>query len=80
MNTEPRLHSSYIWEVFMARLQKPHPGIRIDKIPAKGAVGLVFVLGVIAMTLVALPQARWFLALAIPAGVIVALVLYLMRR
>ena len=55
-----------------------HPGIRIDKIPVKGPIGLVFALGVLAMILLALPEARWFLAL--PTGVVIGIILRLTHR
>jgi len=64
----------------MRSVLDPHPGIRIDKIPAKGGVGLVFTIGVMAMILIALPQARWFLALAIPAGIVVGLAMHFLHR
>jgi hypothetical protein len=54
--------------------------MRVDKIPIKGAAGLVFVVGVVAITLIYIPASRWFLALSVLAGVIVAGVLRLMRR
>jgi len=34
-----------------------HPGITMHKIPVKGSMGLVFTIGVLAMTLLALPEA-----------------------
>jgi hypothetical protein len=57
-----------------------HPGIRIDEIPVKGPIGLVFALGVLAMILLALPEVRWFMALALPTGVVIAIILRLTRR
>jgi xanthine/uracil/vitamin C permease (AzgA family) len=57
-----------------------HPGIRIDKIPVKGALGLVFTLGIVVMTLISLPQARWFFVLALPVGILVGVGLYLSHR
>jgi hypothetical protein len=52
----------------------------MDKIPVKGPIGLVFALGVLAMILLALPEARWFLALALPAGVVIGIILHLTHR
>ena len=59
---------------------KIHPGIRIDKIPVKGAGGLIFTLGIMVIVLVALPQARWFLLISVFLGILIGLVLYLTRR
>jgi hypothetical protein len=57
-----------------------HPGITMHKIPVKGSMGLVFTLGVLAMILLALPKARWFLALSLPTGVAIGIILRLTRR
>jgi hypothetical protein len=57
-----------------------HPGISMHKIPVKGGVGLVFTIGVMLLFLISLPEARWFLALSLPAGILVGGVLYLLRR
>ncbi len=57
-----------------------HPGITMHKIPVMGAMGLVFTIGVIAMTLLALPEARWFLATSLPIGVAIGIILRLTRR
>ncbi len=35
-----------------------HPGITMHKIPVKGAAGLLFTVGIIAVALISLPQAR----------------------
>jgi cytosine/uracil/thiamine/allantoin permease len=51
------------------------PEIQISKIPVRGGMGLVFTAGTIAIFCIALPEARWFLALAIPAGIVVGVVL-----
>jgi len=59
----------------------PHPGINMHKIPVGGDVmGLVFAIGVIAMILIALPEARSFLALSLPTGVVIGIILRLIRR
>ena len=58
----------------------PHPGIRLDKIPAKGWAGLLFTLAAMAIFLVRVPETRWFLALAVPAGILIALLLHLADR
>jgi len=58
-----------------------HPGITMHKIPVKGdGMGLVFVMGVAAMILIALPIARWFLAVSVTTGVIIGIVLRLTSR
>ena len=57
-----------------------HPGITMHKIPVKGSMGLVFTIGVLAMTLLALPEARWFLAMSLPIGVAIAVVLRVTSR
>jgi len=59
----------------------PHPGITMHKIPIGGdAMGLVFTAGVLAMIFIALPEARWFLALSLPIGVGIAIILRLTHR
>jgi hypothetical protein len=50
-------------------------GIRIDKIPVKGVVGLVLTLGIMAMFLIAVPATRWVLLFSIPTGIVIALIL-----
>jgi len=57
-----------------------HPGITMHKIPVKGSIGLVFALGVLAMTLLSLPEARWFLAMSLPTGVVIGTILRWTRR
>jgi hypothetical protein len=60
----------------------PHPGISMHKIPVEvgEGMGLLFVIGVIAPILIALPEARWFLALSLPIGVIIGIVRRLTDR
>ncbi len=58
---------------------QPHPGIRIDKIPVEGWVGLLWVGLVVVRTLIDVPDARWFFLASIPAGVAVAVGLNLWR-
>jgi hypothetical protein len=53
------------------------PAIQMARIPVKGAVGLVFAIGTMAMFFAALPEVRWFLLLALPAGVIIGMGLHL---
>jgi hypothetical protein len=57
-----------------------HPGITMHSIPVEGWIGLVFTLGVLATILVALPEARWFLAMSLPTGVVIGIVLRLTCR
>ena len=64
----------------MRPLPERHPGISMRRIPLKGKVGLVFTVGVMVLFLIYLPQVRWFFALALPAGILVGVVLYLLHR
>ena len=57
-----------------------HPGITMHKIPVKGAMGLVFTVGMLAMILISLPEARWFLAISLPTGVVIGIILRLTSR
>lgn len=57
-----------------------HPGITMHKIPVKGWAGLLFTVGVVIIALVSLPQARWFLAVSVPTGVVIAVILRLTSR
>ena len=59
---------------------KIHPGIRIDKIPIKGPAGLILTVGMLIIFLIGLPVARWFLALSVPLGVIIGVILRLTCR
>jgi hypothetical protein len=49
-----------------------HPGIRMDKILVRGVGGFIFAAGIVAMTLIGIPASRPFLAVALPAGILVA--------
>jgi hypothetical protein len=64
----------------MRPLPDRHPGISIHQIPVKGGVGFVFMVGVMIMFLISLPQVRWFFALTLPAGILVGVGLYLLHR
>jgi hypothetical protein len=59
---------------------KHHPGITMHKIPVKGAAGLISTVGMLIIFLTSLPQARWFLALSLPLGMIVGVILRLTSR
>jgi hypothetical protein len=52
----------------------------MHKIPVKGTMGLVFTVGMLVTVLVSLPQARWFLAISLPTGVVIGIILRLIRR
>jgi hypothetical protein len=52
----------------------------IEKIPTKGILGALIAAGIMITILVAVPAARWFLLLSLPAGLLVAAILYLLRR
>jgi hypothetical protein len=52
----------------------------MHKIPVKGAMGLVFTVGMLAMILISLPEARWFLAISLPTGVVIGIILRLTSR
>ena len=56
-----------------------HPGIRIDKIPVSGTMGLVFTIASMVIFL-ALPLIRWFAILAIFPGLAVAAILRWTRK
>jgi hypothetical protein len=60
----------------------PHPGINMHKIPVGvgEGMGLIFVIGVITPILIALPEARNFIALSLPIGIVVAIILRLIHR
>ena len=59
----------------------PHPGLNMHKIPVGGdEIGLMFVIGVITPILIALPEARCFIAVSLPIGVIIAIILRLIHR
>ena len=49
-------------------------------IPVKGRMGLVLTVALVIVILIALPAARWFLAVSVVLGVLVALILRLTRR
>jgi hypothetical protein len=49
-----------------------HPGIRIDRIPADGAGGLIFALGMVALSWLALPGLRPVMILCVLGGLVFA--------
>lgn len=62
------------------QVMKPHRGILIDKIPAKGPTGLIFAAGVVAIFLIGIPALRLFLAVTAPLGALVAGALYYLHN
>ena len=59
---------------------KLHSGIRIDQISPKGGPGLIFVLIVLALLLVGLPETRPFLIFSVAAGILIAGLLRLLQK
>jgi len=55
---------------------KPHRGILINKIPAEGVGGLIFAVGTVLIFTIGVPEIRQFMLLAVPAGGIVAGLIY----
>ena len=55
---------------------KPHRGILIDQIPADGAVGLIFALGMVLIFSIGIPEIRQFLPVALLGGLVVAALRY----
>lgn len=43
-------------------------------------IGLFIAIGLLAMGIVGLPEARWFLALAVPSGIICGILMWLHHR
>ena len=50
------------------------------RLPLKGVGGLVFTAAMVALAVVYVPVFRWFLAIAIPIGIVIALALYLWHK
>jgi hypothetical protein len=61
-------------------MRYPHAGIRIDRIPAEGAGGLIFALGSAAIFLMAFPALRPIAAAAVVGGLLLAPVLHRLYR
>jgi hypothetical protein len=55
---------------------QPHPGIRIDKIPAAGGGGLIFALGMVSVVLLAIPAIRPLAGVCLLGGLLLAPVLH----
>ena len=52
-----------------------HPGIRIDRIPVEGWLGLLWGSVIMIRTLIEVPDARWFFPASLAGGALVAIVL-----
>jgi hypothetical protein len=52
----------------------------IEKIPTRGVLGAVVAVGIMAVILVAVPAARWFLLITVPTGILVGVALYFLHR
>ena len=59
---------------------KLHPGIRIEKIPVKGAAGLIFVFGVMFIFWVGVPTVRGFVILGAAGGLAATVFLIWLRN
>ena len=63
-------------QVADSQADQGRPEIQISRIPVKGGMGLVFTAGSIVIFCIALPEARWFLGLALPVGALIGLTLH----
>ena len=61
-------------------MANPHPGIRIDHIPAEGGGGLIFAVGMVAVFLMAVPALRPVAAVAVLGGLLLAPILHRLYR
>ena len=64
----------------MRPLPKIRFGIRVQDVPMDWEMGFVLTIGITAMILISLPEARVFFALSLPTGITVGLMLYLIHR
>lgn len=55
-------------------------GPNMSKISFGGAGGLIFTVGSLAIFFIGLPEIRWFLAVSLPVGLIIGLILRLTAR
>lgn len=69
------------WEVGAIKVMEmtPHPGITMHKIPVEGGAGLLYVLGTLAVALIALPQLAPLATVGLVGGLALAPVLYRWR-
>jgi len=56
-----------------------HPGIRIDRIPVEGWLGLLWGTVIMVRTLIEVSDARWFFLASISGGIGVAIALHYWR-
>jgi hypothetical protein len=61
-------------------MASPHPGIRIDHIPAEGAGGLIFAIGMVTVSLIGIPALRPVAAVALLGGLLLAPILHRLYR
>jgi hypothetical protein len=61
-------------------MASPHPGIRIDHIPAEGGGGLIFALGMIAVFLIGVPALRPVAVVTALGGLLLAPILHRLYR
>lgn len=61
-------------------MEYPHAGIRIDRIPAEGAGGLIFAIGIAAIFLIGVPAMRPVVVLSALCGILLAPVLHRLYR
>jgi len=52
----------------------------IEKIPTKGVLGGLVAVRIMVIIVVAVPAARWFLLITLPAGILVGVVLSFLHR
>ncbi len=64
----------------MRPLPKIRFGIRVQDVPMDWEMGFVLTIGITAMILISLPEARVLFALSLPTGIILGLILYLIHR
>ncbi len=64
----------------MRPLPKIRFGIRVQDVPMDWGMGFVLTIGITAMILISLPEARVLFALSLPTGIILGLILYLIHR
>jgi hypothetical protein len=57
-----------------------HPGIRIHRIPLAGGAGLIVAAGMVVLILLAVPALRPIAAVSLAGGLLLALVLWAVRR
>lgn len=58
----------------------PHPGIRIDHIPAEGAGGLIFALGIAAIVWIGVPALHSVLLGCVIGGILFAPIFHALGR